>query len=159
MHRKASEESTSMIRELHEIVVPPMGTGVVSFDYDCTLVDAASGNWKINTLVLLRAYKAAGFTVVVVTSRFETGVHNAGRVRERLREEGLSDVRVYSAPGEPPTFERAARIEKGDVLVELGALMHFDDWPHCISLKRAYEAGITLVRVPLSEEEENLLDF
>ena len=146
-----------MILSLDQVSVPDSGSGVISFDFDSTMRDGATGAWKEAVISLVKAYLRSGFTVVVVTSRYETDTPNsADAARSLLKGVDLGHLQVISAPGDTAHYPGAPRFDKSEALLQLGAFLHFDDWPRDPDLKRALESGVTIVEVPLSAQEREM---
>lgn len=136
--------------------------GVISFDFDDTLY--ASGDhllteesgedqegdfddllvprdefekpgWKNQYIELMRQYIKAGHAVVVVTYRSPSEAAEAKRL---LYDIGIN-VEVYSAS----TSDEST---KSEILIEIGAIRHYDDWVEDPGLKDAIDAGIEVIR-------------
>jgi acid phosphatase class B len=124
-----------------------LASSVISFDFDDTLYSSGSlfkkdedeyeeAGWKKENLDKIRDYLKQGYNVVVVTSRIPSEAEEANKM---LQEIGLN-LDVISAPGyEGPS--------KSDVLIDIGAIKHYDDFIDSEDLKKAKEAGIEIIQV------------
>ncbi len=107
-------------------------------DYDdllITRIEFEKPGWKTTYVELMRQYIKGGNTVVVVTSRLPG---EAERAKQMLSEIGI-DVDVYSAFATNDS-------NKSEILMQIGAVRHYDDWVEDPGLQEAKDAGIEIIR-------------
>jgi peptidyl-tRNA hydrolase len=134
-----------------------MAAQVISFDFDDTLYRSGThikdgefekAGWNEENIEKVRQYLKEGYDVVVVTSRTEPEAAEAKRMLESI---GLN-LEVISAPGLGDGEK-----SKSDVLREIGAIKHFDDWVTDSDLEAARDDGVEIIQVE-SGEPDIILD-